>query len=51
MLAGGHPGNLEKCPGEWVASVFNSRLNCCTESRVLKFQQLSSRIGLLVRKR
>lgn len=27
MLAGGHPGFLDNCPGEWVASVFNSRLN------------------------
>jgi len=27
MFAGGHPGSLEKCPGEWVTSIFNSRLN------------------------
>jgi hypothetical protein len=27
MLIGGHPGTLENCPVERVASVFNSRLN------------------------
>jgi len=27
MLVGGHPAILENCPVEWVASVFNSRLN------------------------